>query len=587
MTNAGPFMRINTTPFHIGIRALLFVFSLLALSPAWAAYDATTAFNDLVSSSGTGPGSYTTTTRDVFVGGSMRMWVPNTSVQLISLTPPSFSAGCGGIDAFAGGFSFINAAQFSQLIQNIMQNAKGLVVELGIRTLCPMCADILAEMQKLAQAADKMAANSCDIATNLVNEAGKGLGLVNSIGQNGQAVCQQTATNSNTSSGWFDFANTCENSANGGTPSWLTEVNGWVKDSNSWLDQIHGGPAGAALNESDVTGNKDWMLLTASGYSSTYVKEIILSVSGFNVINSNGKPQPNKGWFGSDYLKKSVGKSKNGVNDAVGRDLVSLLLFGNQPGAMSQATIASYIPTGPSDGEVAASLLTLYNQQSQAPYSNLPFYICNGPSGPAPADTPYSPSDLGVMQDCDSPTANTVSGITASQNPLIAGPGLMVYVAKTLTAAVNAIENNQQLPAGTLQLMQITPLPLYRMLNIAAVYPTTAGQLVSTYSRFIATLVAQSIVTQWMEAPSSESGGNTPGASKEAAMQAMQAVAQAISDSTGTPGGTIKTVMDTENGILAELQTVNNAIYQQMAGTGIEGNLLFTQGLATGIAQGH
>ena len=60
----------------------------------------------------TGPASYQTARRGVLAGGSAYARVPIMNDKLVSLVPPSFEAGCGGIDFFSGSFSFINADQF-------------------------------------------------------------------------------------------------------------------------------------------------------------------------------------------------------------------------------------------------------------------------------------------------------------------------------------------------------------------------------------------------------------------------------------------------------------------------------------------
>jgi conjugative transfer pilus assembly protein TraH len=39
--------------------------------------------------------------------------------SLWHFVPPSFDAGCGGIDLFAGSFSFISAEQFQNLLRAI------------------------------------------------------------------------------------------------------------------------------------------------------------------------------------------------------------------------------------------------------------------------------------------------------------------------------------------------------------------------------------------------------------------------------------------------------------------------------------
>ena len=79
----------------------------------------------------TGPNAYRGQTMNMYTGGSLYMRTPVRNYQLASISPPSFRAGCGGIDLFAGSFSFINKEQFVALLRNIGNNAIGAAFNLG------------------------------------------------------------------------------------------------------------------------------------------------------------------------------------------------------------------------------------------------------------------------------------------------------------------------------------------------------------------------------------------------------------------------------------------------------------------------
>ncbi len=53
------------------------------------------------------------------------MPAPGQKYQLISMTLPDINAGCGGIDAYLGSFSFINGDQLQRFVKQIMSNAAG------------------------------------------------------------------------------------------------------------------------------------------------------------------------------------------------------------------------------------------------------------------------------------------------------------------------------------------------------------------------------------------------------------------------------------------------------------------------------
>ena len=73
----------------------------------------------------TGPSAYQGQTMNLYTGGSLYMRTPVKNYQLATISPPGFKAGCGGIDLFAGSFSFINKEQLTALLRNIANNAIG------------------------------------------------------------------------------------------------------------------------------------------------------------------------------------------------------------------------------------------------------------------------------------------------------------------------------------------------------------------------------------------------------------------------------------------------------------------------------
>ncbi|WP_066017697.1 conjugal transfer protein TraH [Endozoicomonas atrinae] len=126
-------------------------------------------FNSMSQSTGTAPGAYKSQRRGVFYGGSFTMKSKIVNPNLISVRPPSWKGGCGGVDLFGGSFSFINADQFVQMLRAIAANAKGYAFQLAMDAVCPDC------MTQLQSLADKMnelnqyLGNSCQMAQQAVD----------------------------------------------------------------------------------------------------------------------------------------------------------------------------------------------------------------------------------------------------------------------------------------------------------------------------------------------------------------------------------------------------------------------------------
>ena len=84
---------------------------------------------------------------------------------------PRERAGCGGIDIFAGSFSFINASEIVALLKAVANNAVGFAFKLAIDTVCPECGKIMEEMRQAAQLMNGVNINSCELAQGLVGSA--------------------------------------------------------------------------------------------------------------------------------------------------------------------------------------------------------------------------------------------------------------------------------------------------------------------------------------------------------------------------------------------------------------------------------
>lgn len=116
------------------------------------------------------PGAYDTQRRAEISGGGIAARSRIMNADLITFNPPSFRAGCGGIDFFAGSFSFINAQQFTQLMQAVASNAVGYAFNLAMDQMCPQCMRTIETLQRKIQELNQYFGNSCQIAQGIVND---------------------------------------------------------------------------------------------------------------------------------------------------------------------------------------------------------------------------------------------------------------------------------------------------------------------------------------------------------------------------------------------------------------------------------
>ena len=93
---------------------------------------------------------------------------PQKTTNLVNLQLPRARAGCGGIDIFAGSFSFINASEIVAMLKAVANNAVGFAFSLAVDTVCPECSKVMQEFAQKAQLMNNLNINSCELAQGLV-----------------------------------------------------------------------------------------------------------------------------------------------------------------------------------------------------------------------------------------------------------------------------------------------------------------------------------------------------------------------------------------------------------------------------------
>jgi len=116
-------------------------------------------------------GGYQDQTGGFYTGGSVFARSKVHQTELFSLQLPHYRSGCGGIDLFLGGFSFINAQEFTQLLRNIGSNASGYAFNLALATVTPQIKSVLDDLSAAVRQMTNHSINSCETAATLVGGA--------------------------------------------------------------------------------------------------------------------------------------------------------------------------------------------------------------------------------------------------------------------------------------------------------------------------------------------------------------------------------------------------------------------------------
>jgi conjugative transfer pilus assembly protein TraH len=111
----------------------------------------------------TKPGSYQDQVAGYYAAGGLSMRTSKTSFNPISMTPPSLTMSCSGIDAYLGSFSIISGEELVQLMKNIGSQSKAYVFSLGLKTFAPQIEKGLKDLRNLAMEMNQFAKGDCEL----------------------------------------------------------------------------------------------------------------------------------------------------------------------------------------------------------------------------------------------------------------------------------------------------------------------------------------------------------------------------------------------------------------------------------------
>ncbi len=101
-------------------------------------------------------------------GGGMVVRSPIKTTRFVNAHLPNIQAGCGGIDIYTGGFSFISGKQIVETMKAVASNATGYAFMLGLETVSPQIANTMRQMQSWANTMNALGINSCETAAGLI-----------------------------------------------------------------------------------------------------------------------------------------------------------------------------------------------------------------------------------------------------------------------------------------------------------------------------------------------------------------------------------------------------------------------------------
>lgn len=275
------------------ITALTVAFTLYTQALAPPAYaDLGSDMADFFNSAGGGMAvtpaqNYSGQTAHYLSGGGLSVRAPIRNFQMMQMSLPAIRAGCGGIDAYLGSFSFINTDSMINALKAIGTDSLGFAFLLALDIYSPDIAGVLKQMKSWADYFNKMSSNSCEAAQALVKGA-------MSLTDTRWNYCSKAAAASGTGNDYASARTICTDDAftkQIASDDW----NAVSKDANGM--PVYGAaydPARGGRDNLPFIGNVVWEGLRkdpAYGRSGALdLREMMMSLTGTIVFSKEGGP---------------------------------------------------------------------------------------------------------------------------------------------------------------------------------------------------------------------------------------------------------------------------------------------------------
>lgn len=123
----------------------------------------------------------------------------------IAISPPRFNVGCGGIDAFMGGFAFLDADYLGDKLQSMITVAPYIAIDMALKSMSKELSDTLKNAESIINALNGIQINECQAMKPVVSMAfGESTGE-DVIGAWGEMLNAQ-AIKDNTTRFWNEFS---------------------------------------------------------------------------------------------------------------------------------------------------------------------------------------------------------------------------------------------------------------------------------------------------------------------------------------------------------------------------------------------
>lgn len=459
--------------------------------------------------------------RSIYSLGGGMVSFQGKKVSLLSADAPSFSAGCNGISWHFGGFAFISLDEIRQLVEAVAQASLGVAVDLAMQTLCPQCYAVMAKLRDIANSMRNAAADACKIAQNF-GAMLKDSGIIPST--NRSSDCSKTTAESGKTASFLDSwaGSACKLLSDA-----ETELGGVATKAMDFLR--NGKPAsGTTPNREffEVYGNLTYKALTALGYDDGPMKDVMLSLIGLTVTYADPSVDCKKAFrnlyaSADSYLENASGltaeekasmealsaskdpkkvEASSDTDAPKPTDATEKTPNAAPGGAVKGPNICNAPPILDGVKAVGVTLMCGFDAQTEMKTFARNYYagdvekLQKTSLGAMCNTVKDKDSSNPLVYTCRADSAECMEPKMARLADVMGRPtwngytGLAWMVGDALYDGVKRVRDNHPdgLADKTKKILNGSGWPLYRLINVAAVYPAMAGELLEAYTSAIA-----------------------------------------------------------------------------------------------------
>lgn len=148
-------------------------------------------------------GAFQDQTAGYYTGGSLSARNSVKSAQLATMQIPGYRAGCGGIDAWTGGFSHISSQELVDYLKSISSATATYSMMLAMESLSPQIYNVVNELNAIATKVNNFNINSCEVAATMLG------GVWPKSDQASKHLCQTMGTDLGGMSDWAAARHEC------------------------------------------------------------------------------------------------------------------------------------------------------------------------------------------------------------------------------------------------------------------------------------------------------------------------------------------------------------------------------------------